>query len=54
MRFAVKSRRGPHAPVGHNAPKVKKELTVLAALMRITIIKHMDLFTCFPGAERRD
>ncbi|MCJ8728886.1 hypothetical protein PDJAM_G00009640 [Pangasius djambal] len=25
MRFAVKSRRGPHAPVGHNAPKALKE-----------------------------
>lgn len=22
MRFAMKSRRGPHVPVGHNAPKV--------------------------------
>lgn len=22
MRFAVKSRRGPHVPLGHNAPKV--------------------------------
>uniref|UniRef100_A0AC11ET85 Chromosome 1 open reading frame 43 n=1 Tax=Ovis aries TaxID=9940 RepID=A0AC11ET85_SHEEP len=21
MRFAMKSRRGPHVPVGHNAPK---------------------------------
>uniref|UniRef100_A0A4X2JSA8 Uncharacterized protein n=1 Tax=Vombatus ursinus TaxID=29139 RepID=A0A4X2JSA8_VOMUR len=25
MRFAVKSRRGPHVPVGHNAPKDLKE-----------------------------
>ncbi|MCI4374752.1 hypothetical protein PGIGA_G00009750 [Pangasianodon gigas] len=25
MRFAMKSRRGPHAPVGHNAPKALKE-----------------------------
>lgn len=23
MRFAMRSRRGPHAPIGHNAPKVK-------------------------------
>lgn len=22
MRFAMKSQRGPHVPVGHNAPKV--------------------------------
>lgn len=22
MRFAMRSRRGPHAPIGHNAPKV--------------------------------
>ncbi|XP_072316297.1 protein C1orf43 homolog [Eucyclogobius newberryi] len=26
MRFAVKSRRGPHAPIGHNAPKELKQL----------------------------
>uniref|UniRef100_A0A8C5QAZ9 Chromosome 1 open reading frame 43 n=1 Tax=Leptobrachium leishanense TaxID=445787 RepID=A0A8C5QAZ9_9ANUR len=25
MRFAMKSRRGPHVPVGHNAPKDLKE-----------------------------
>lgn len=25
MRFAVKSRRGPHVPLGHNAPKDLKE-----------------------------
>ncbi|XP_026084897.1 uncharacterized protein C1orf43 homolog [Carassius auratus] len=25
MRFAVKSRRGPHVPLGHNAPKELKE-----------------------------
>ncbi|XP_075464095.1 protein C1orf43 homolog isoform X2 [Ascaphus truei] len=25
MRFAMKSRRGPHVPVGHNAPKELKE-----------------------------
>lgn len=25
MRFAMKSRRGPHAPLGHNAPKELKE-----------------------------
>lgn len=23
MRFAMRSRRGPHAPIGHNAPKVQ-------------------------------
>lgn len=22
MRFAIKSRRGPHVPIGHDAPKV--------------------------------
>uniref|UniRef100_A0A3B4A188 Uncharacterized protein n=1 Tax=Periophthalmus magnuspinnatus TaxID=409849 RepID=A0A3B4A188_9GOBI len=26
MRFAMKSRRGPHAPIGHNAPKELKQL----------------------------
>ena len=25
MRFAMKSRRGPHVPVGHNAPNDLKE-----------------------------
>lgn len=25
MHFAMKSRRGPHVPVGHNAPKDLKE-----------------------------
>ncbi|XP_078394015.1 protein C1orf43 homolog [Cetorhinus maximus] len=25
MRFAMKSRRGPHAPIGHNAPKDLRE-----------------------------
>ncbi|KAM9293923.1 protein C1orf43 homolog [Gastrophryne carolinensis] len=25
MRFAMKSRRGPHVPIGHNAPKELKE-----------------------------
>ncbi|CAB1443357.1 unnamed protein product [Pleuronectes platessa] len=25
MRFAMRSRRGPHAPIGHNAPKGLKE-----------------------------
>ena len=24
MRFVMRSRRGPHAPIGHNAPKVKR------------------------------
>ena len=24
MRFAMRSRRGPHAPIGHNAPKVRR------------------------------
>lgn len=23
MRFAMRSRRGPHAPIGHNAPKAR-------------------------------
>ncbi|XP_020783645.1 protein C1orf43 homolog [Boleophthalmus pectinirostris] len=26
MRFAMKSRRGPHAPIGHNAPKELRQL----------------------------
>nr|XP_020462835.1 uncharacterized protein C1orf43 homolog isoform X2 [Monopterus albus] len=26
MRFAMKSRRGPHAPLGHNAPKLRQEI----------------------------
>lgn len=25
MRFAIKSRRGPHVPIGHDAPKVRTE-----------------------------
>ncbi|XP_039675507.1 protein C1orf43 homolog isoform X2 [Perca fluviatilis] len=25
MRFAMRSRRGPHAPIGHNAPKALRE-----------------------------
>lgn len=24
MRFAMRSRRGPHAPIGHNATKVQR------------------------------
>lgn len=50
MRFAVKSRRGPHAPVGHNAPRVTllyvtflSEVSVL-----ITIVtKYLHLLSCF-------
>ncbi|XP_014940994.1 protein C1orf43 homolog isoform X1 [Acinonyx jubatus] len=35
MRFAMKSRRGPHVPVGHNAPKLQEEKSAgaLAALL---------------------
>lgn len=44
MRFAMKSRRGPHVPIGHNAPKV----THICALCihcqcRILIFSH----SCF-------
>uniref|UniRef100_A0ABI7ZAE2 Uncharacterized protein n=1 Tax=Felis catus TaxID=9685 RepID=A0ABI7ZAE2_FELCA len=37
MRFAMKSRRGPHVPVGHNAPKsqsTKRELSETAPVSR--------------------
>ncbi|MGH0185875.1 UNVERIFIED_CONTAM: hypothetical protein FKN15_019122 [Acipenser sinensis] len=39
MRFAVKSRRGPHVPLGHNAPKDLKEEIELR-LSRVQDIKY--------------
>lgn len=30
MRFALRSRRGPHVPVGHDAPKVKMKTMYIA------------------------
>nr|AAS21303.1 NS5ATP4 [Rattus norvegicus] len=39
MRFALKSSRGPHAPVGHNAPKdLKEEIDI--QLSRVQDIKY--------------
>uniref|UniRef100_H3A067 Chromosome 1 open reading frame 43 n=1 Tax=Latimeria chalumnae TaxID=7897 RepID=H3A067_LATCH len=38
MRFAMKSRRGPHVPVGHNAPKELKE-EIEARLSKVQDIK---------------
>ena len=38
MRFAMKSRRGPHVPVGHNAPKDLKEIDI--RLSRVQDIKY--------------
>ncbi|XP_065731773.1 protein C1orf43 homolog isoform X2 [Phocoena phocoena] len=39
MRFAMKSRRGPHVPVGHNAPKdLKEEIDI--RLSRVQDIKY--------------
>ncbi|XP_034554388.1 protein C1orf43 homolog [Notolabrus celidotus] len=35
MRFAVKSRRGPHVPLGHNAPKeLRQEIEAKLALVQ--------------------
>ncbi|EHB07286.1 hypothetical protein GW7_05175 [Heterocephalus glaber] len=39
MRFAMKSRRGPHVPVGHNAPKDLKE-EIDTRLSRVQDIKY--------------
>ncbi|KAF5902330.1 C1orf43-like protein, partial [Clarias magur] len=39
MRFAVKSRRGPHAPVGHNAPKDLKE-EIESRLSKVNNIRY--------------
>ncbi|KAM9686947.1 protein C1orf43 homolog isoform 2-T2 [Trichechus inunguis] len=39
MRFAMKSRRGPHVPVGHNAPKDLKE-EIDSRLSRVQDIKY--------------
>ncbi|KAK3551580.1 hypothetical protein QTP70_019786 [Hemibagrus guttatus] len=39
MRFAMKSRRGPHAPVGHNAPKELKE-EIESRLSKVNNIRY--------------
>ncbi|XP_060777469.1 protein C1orf43 homolog [Neoarius graeffei] len=39
MRFAMKSRRGPHAPVGHNAPKDLKE-EIESRLSKVNNIRY--------------
>ncbi|XP_070543355.1 protein C1orf43 homolog isoform X2 [Ptychodera flava] len=39
MRFALKSRRGPHASIGHNAPKYLKE-EIERRINRVNEIKH--------------
>ncbi|XP_053480188.1 protein C1orf43 homolog isoform X1 [Ictalurus furcatus] len=39
MRFAVKSRRGPHVPVGHNAPKELKE-EIESRLSKVNNIRY--------------
>ncbi|XP_027008810.2 protein C1orf43 homolog isoform X1 [Tachysurus fulvidraco] len=39
MRFAVKSRRGPHVPVGHNAPKDLKE-EIESRLFKVNNIRY--------------
>uniref|UniRef100_A0A8C6LQ57 Chromosome 1 open reading frame 43 n=1 Tax=Nothobranchius furzeri TaxID=105023 RepID=A0A8C6LQ57_NOTFU len=36
MRFAMRSRRGPHAPIGHNAPKVKVNFRTARFLILVT------------------
>lgn len=39
MRFAMKSRRGPHVPIGHNAPKdLKEEIDV--RLSKVQEVKY--------------
>ncbi|XP_069041243.1 protein C1orf43 homolog [Lepisosteus oculatus] len=39
MRFAMKSRRGPHVPLGHNAPKELRE-EIDARLSRVQDVKY--------------
>uniref|UniRef100_A0A8C6A825 Uncharacterized protein n=2 Tax=Marmota marmota marmota TaxID=9994 RepID=A0A8C6A825_MARMA len=43
IRFAMKSRRGPHVPVGHNAPKNLKEDTdiLLSRIQDIMYEPHL-------------
>ncbi|EHB18059.1 hypothetical protein GW7_17528 [Heterocephalus glaber] len=40
MRFAMKSRRGPHVPVGHNAPKDEIGKEIGTRLSRVQDIKY--------------
>ncbi|KAK7886813.1 hypothetical protein WMY93_026434 [Mugilogobius chulae] len=50
MRFAMKSRRGPHAPIGHNAPKELRQLieTKLCQVQKI----HFEPRLLSPGDDR--
>ncbi|CAL1611119.1 unnamed protein product [Knipowitschia caucasica] len=50
MRFAMKSRRGPHAPIGHNAPKELKQL-IEAKLCQVQKI-HFQPRLLSPGDNR--
>ncbi|XP_016323024.1 uncharacterized protein C1orf43 homolog [Sinocyclocheilus anshuiensis] len=39
MRFAMKSRRGPHVPLGHNAPKELRE-EIDSSLSKVNDIRY--------------
>nr|XP_015224337.1 PREDICTED: uncharacterized protein C1orf43 homolog [Lepisosteus oculatus] len=57
MRFAMKSRRGPHVPLGHNAPKVSVRLSQcppvrVSACLRVSLCPSVPLFDCPPVCLR--
>lgn len=67
MRFAMKSRRGPHVPLGHNAPKVthtplwtQNVILYSVLLLNYTFVSLFFLacvlkyFVCVVGAETRN
>lgn len=37
MRFALRSRRGPHVPIGHDGKKVK--IKILQSFLYLTVLK---------------
>lgn len=44
MRFALRSRRGPHVPVGHGAKKVCKSFTLKVLFMTDFEVTYTRLF----------
>lgn len=40
MRFALRSRRGPHVPIGHDAPKVNELLKMFEISYNFLIFRH--------------
>ncbi|XP_029307406.1 protein C1orf43 homolog [Cottoperca gobio] len=50
MRFAMKSRRGPHVPLGHNAPKELRQL-IEAKLCQVQKIQYEPHLLC-PDDDR--